>query len=345
MIIQRYYICCFGILLSLSVLGQDDNKVILENAQKEYEKGNYERSLYYLKSISEYELTVDYLEVKRRWLLAENHIELSRPEEMILNNLDSILLIDPLFSKEKYNLEISSRLESRLNTINVYPNWMLSVHASRDLMIPVINKEPYICAECVESDHYSFSDMGSNFNINLAYFFKNRNGIEAGIGYATANYSRTIKSISSSDEYSVQFNERLQFIDIPVRYIIAFNKWNIRIGANYKYLIQSNAKVYHSGTEIQQVYSLDDLQKIRNRNLAYLGFGIDRKIYPTKDKSLWYLSLNLNAQMGLNSFVSKENRLSNIDFISDTYYTDDVIKMAMIGLGLRFNYNANYKIH
>ncbi len=305
MIIERCYICCFGILLSLSVLGQEDNKIILENAQKEYEKGNYERSLDYLKSISNFELTVDYLEVKRRWLLAENYIELSRPEEMILNNLDSILLIDPLFSKEKYNLEISSRMESRLLTIDVYPNWMLSVHVSRDLMIPVINKEPYICAECVESDHYSFSEMGSNFNINLAYFFKNRNGIEAGIGYATANYARTINSISSSDEYSVQFNERLQFIDIPVRYIIALNKWNIRIGANYKYLIQSNAKVYHTGVEIQQVYSLDNLQKIRNRNLAYLGFGIDRKIYPTKDKSLWYSIPKLKCSIGLKFFYIK----------------------------------------
>jgi hypothetical protein len=90
---------------------------------------------------------------------------------------------------------------------------------------------------------------------------------------------------------------------------------------------------------------LDDLQKIRNRNLAFLGFGIARKIYPTKNKSLWFLSLSLNAQLGLNSFISKGNRLTDIDFISDSYYTDDVIKMAMIGLGLQFNYNANYKIH
>jgi hypothetical protein len=322
-----------------------DNKTALDNAQREYEKGNYERSLDFLKYITDSELTDDYLEVKRRWLLAENYIELSRPEDMIISNLDSILLIDPLFSKEKYNLDISSRMESRLLTINVYPNWVLSVIASKDLMIPIINKEPYICAECVESDHYSFSEMGSNFNINLAYFFKNQYGIEAGIGYATANYSRTVKSRSSGDEYSVQYNEQLQFIDIPVRYIIALNKWNIKVGANYKYIIQSNAKVYHTGVEIQQVYSLDDLQKIRNRNLAFLGFGIARKIYPTKNKSLWFLSLSLNAQLGLNSFISKGNRLTDIDFISDSYYTDDVIKMAMIGLGLQFNYNANYKIH
>ena len=197
MVLVKTYICCFVVLLTLSAYGQMDNKTVLDNAQREYEKGNYERSLDYLKSISDFELTDDFWEVKRRWLLAENYIELSRPEEMILNNLDSILLIDPLFSKEKYNLEISSRMESRLNTIDVYPNWMLSVHVSRDLMIPVINKEPYICAECVENDRYSFSEMGTNFNINLAYFFKNRNGIEAGIGYATANYSRTIKSMSS----------------------------------------------------------------------------------------------------------------------------------------------------
>lgn len=331
-------------LLSISAYGQLDNKTVLENAQREYEKGNYERSLDYLKSISDFELADDFSEIKRRWLLSENYIELLRPEEYILNNLDSILLIDPLFSKEKYNLEISSRMEARLSTINVYPNWVLSLHASRDLIIPVINKEPYICAECVESDQYSYSEMGSDFNINLAYFFKNRNGIEAGIGYAAVNYSRTVKSRSSNDEYSVQYNERLQFIDFPVRYIIALNKWNLRVGANHKYLIKSNAKVYHTSVEIQQVYSLDDLQKIRNRNLAYLGFGIDRKIYPVKDKSLWNISLSLNAQMGLNSFISKENRLSDIDFISDTYYTDDIVNMAIVGFGLRFNYNANYKI-
>jgi len=344
MIYVRNYIYCFALLLSISAYGQLDNKTVLENAQREYEKGNYERSLDYLKSISDFELADDFSEIKRRWLLSENYIELLRPEEYILNNLDSILLIDPLFSKEKYNLEISSRMEARLSTINVYPNWVLSLHASRDLIIPVINKEPYICAECVESDQYSYSEMGSDFNINLAYFFKNRNGIEAGIGYAAVNYSRTVKSRSSNDEYSVQYNERLQFIDFPVRYIIALNNWNLRVGANYKYLIKSNAKVYHTGVEIQQVYSLDDLQKIRNRNLAYLGFGIDRKIYPVKDKSLWNISLSLNAQMGLNSFISKENRLSDIDFISDTYYTDDIVNMAMVGFGLRFNYNANYKI-
>lgn len=345
MVLVRYYICCFSVLLTISGYGQIDKKTALNNAQREYEKGNYERSLDYLKPITDLQLTDDYLEIKRRWLLTENYIELSHPEEKIINNLDSILLIDPLFSKGKYNLEMSSRMENRLLTIDVYPNWVLSASVTRDLMIPVIIKEPNICADCIVSDEYSFSEMGSNFNINLAYFLKNRNGIEAGIGYATANYSRYIESMSGGDEYSVQYNERLQFIDFPVRYIITLNKWNIRVGANYKYLIQSNAKVYHTGVEIQQVYSLDDLQKIRNRNLAYLGFGIDRKIYPTKGKSLWYLSLSLNAQIGLNSFISSENRLSDIDFISDTYYTDDMIKMAMIGLGLRINYNANYKIH
>jgi hypothetical protein len=350
MIIQRCYICCFGILLSLSVLGQDDNKIILENAQKEYEKGNYERSLDYLKSISDFELKDDYLEVKRRWLLAENYIELSRPEEKILNNLDSILLIDPLFSKEKYNLEVSSRMESRLFTIDVFPQWVLSVNASENLMVPIVEAEAYICEECIESDNYSYSELGSNLNMNLAFFYNRKLGFEIGIGYATSNYSRNIKGISSNDTYSVQFNESLQYVDFPVRYIIALNKWKVRVGANYKYLIQSNAKIYHSYTnkfeeQKTQQYSMDNLQKIRDRNFVYLGFEIDREIYPIKSKSLWYLSVNFNAQIGLNSFVNKENRYSDIDFISDTYYTDDMIRMAMIGFGLRFNYNANYKIH
>jgi hypothetical protein len=241
-------------------------------------------------------------------------------------------------------------MESRLNSIDVYPQLVLSVSVSGNLMMPIVETEPYICAECIESDKYSNSEMGSNFTVNLAYFYSKKSGVEVGIGYATSNYSRNIKSISSNDKYSVQFNERLQFIDFPARYIIALNKWKVRLGANYKYLIQSNAKIYHiylnsSGEQIKQEYAKDNLHKIRNRNLAFLGLGFDREIYPTKSKSLWYLSLNFNAQIGLNSFINKENRYSDIDFISDTYYTDDMIKMAMVGVGLRFNYNANYKIH
>lgn len=337
-------------LLSISAYGQLDNKTVLENAQREYEKGNYERSLKYLNPITDFEFNDKTLAIKRLWLLTENYIELHISEERIINNLDSILLIDPLFSKGKYNLEMSSRMESRLFTIDVYPQLVLNVNASGNLMMPIVETESYICAECIESDKYSNSEIGSNLNINLAFFYNKKSGVEIGIGYATSNYSRNIKGISSNDSYSVQYNERLQFIDFPVRYIIALDKWKIRVGANYKYLIQSNAKIYHSYTnkfeeQKTQQYSMDNLQKIRNRNFVYLGFEIDREIYPAKGKSLWYLSVNFNAQFGLNSFINRENRYSDIDFISDTYYTDDLLRMAMIGFGLRFNYNANYKIH
>jgi hypothetical protein len=347
----KHYIGCICILLSVSIYGQNQNEIVfLNNAQRELEKGNYESSLDYLNALSGTKLNDDVLAIKSLWLLSENYVELEYPEESILENLRAIYSIDPLFTKEKYNLDVSSRVENRLQTISIYPNWVLSVNASKDYIIPVVKKEPYICPECVSSDSYSFSELGSNFNINLAYYFKNNYGLESGIGYATATYSRIIQSESSGDEYTVSYEEKLQLIDFPIRYIIEGNKWSIRIGANYKYLVQSNAKIYHtylnnSGDQIRQEYTRDDLSEIRNRNLFFLGFNIDRKIYPTKGKSLWFLSLNLNAQMGLNSFIAKENRLSDINFISDTYYTDDSIKLAMIGLGLRFNYNANFKIH
>lgn len=348
MTLGKFYIGWYFLLFPVSVFGQIGDETI-DNAQNEYDRGNYERSLNYLNDTLNLELN-DVLSIKRHWLISENYVELQYPEEVIIDNLKSILTIDPLFTDDKYNLEISSRVESRLLTIDVYPEWVVNVNASRDLIIPLVVKEPYICAECIQSDNYSFSEQGSNINVNVAYYFKKQYGFEAGIGFASSIYTRNIKGISSNDKYSVDYSERLQIIDLPLRYIIVLNKWSFRVGANYKYLFRSSASVYHSYIDDlnepnkQVINTSDDLQKTRNRNLIFLGFNIDRKIYPAKDKSLWYLSLNLNAQIGLNSFIDEKNRLSDVNFISDTYYTDDKVSLAMIGIGLRLNYNAKYKI-
>ncbi len=358
MIEAKHYIGCFFIFFSVSMYGQNGNENALDNAQREYERGNYEKSLKYLPAGKVKVFNDKALDIKNLWLLSENYIELQYPEEEIIDNLKSIYAIDPLFTKDKYNLNISGNVESRLQTIHVYPKWVFNVVASRDLDVPMVVKEPYICEECIESDKYSYSELGSNFNINLAYFYSDKFGVETGIGYTASNYARNIKGKSKSDDYlgydkySVNYNEKLQFIDFPLRYVIRQKNWSFRLGANYKYLLQSDAKLYHTyidkfEEQTTEQYTKDNLQKIRNRNLVFLGLNFDRKIFPgkRKDKSLWNISLNLNAQVGLNSFISEKNRLSNINFISDTYYTDDVIKMAMIGLGLGFNYNANYKIH
>lgn len=352
----KHYIACFCILFSVSIYGQNGNENALDNAQREYESGNYERSLNYLNAGTGEAFNNKTLAIKNFWLLSENYIELEYPEEIIIKNLRLIYSIDPLFTKDKYNLEISGGVESRLQTIHIYPKWVLNVAASRDLDVPIVVKEPYICEECIESDNYSYSELGSNLNINLAYFYREKFGIEAGIGYATAYYSRDIKGKSTSNEYlkndmySVSYHENLQFIDFPFRFVIRQNKWSFRMGANYKYLIHSDAKLYHTYTDkfeeqITQQYARDDLQKIRNKNLVFLGFNIDRKLFPGKDKSLWYLSFYLSAQVGLNSFISVKNRLSNINSIYETYYTDDKVSLTMLGIGLRINYNAKYKVN
>lgn len=353
MIEAKHHIACFFVFLSLTIYGQNENA--LDNAQREYERGNYERSLSYLNAGAGEEFSDKAIAIKNLWLLSENYIELQYPEQQIIENLKTIYTIDPLFTKEKYNLDVSGRVENRMNTIQVYPNWVFNISASRDLILPLVVKESYICEECIESDKYSYSEFGSNLSINLTYFYTDKRGVEAGIGYASSNYARNIDGKSKSDEnsgydrYSVSYNERLQFIDFPLRYVIKQQNWSFRVGVNYKYLIQSDAKLYHTyidkfDEQTTELSTKDNLQKIRNKNLVFLGINIDRKIFPPKDKSLWYLSLTLHAQMGLNSFISGNHRFSDINAIYDTYYTDDSIKLAMIGLGIRFNYNANYKI-
>lgn len=343
----KHHIACILVFLSVSIYGQNENA--LDNAQREYERGNYERSLSYLNAGTGEEFSDKAIAIKNLWLLSENYIELQYPEQQIIQQLKSIYTIDPLFTKEKYNLDVSGSVENRLNTIHVDPRWVINLSVSRDAVLPMVTKEPYICPECVDSDEYSKSEPGMNMVINLAFFYRKNLGLETGVGYTFTSYSRNLKAHSRNDEYTLNYNERLHFIDVPFRYIIALNKWNFRIGANYKYLIQSNAKTFqlysNSAAEpIRQEYPEDDLQKLRNRNLVFLGFNIDRRIYPAKSKSFWYLSVFLDAQVGLNSFISIENRLSNIDFISNTYYTDDKVSLTMLGVGLRINYNAKYKI-
>ncbi len=349
MIEAKFFNGCICLLLSVSMYGQNGNINALDNAQLEYERGNYERSLSYLNASTGVAFNDKALTIKNFWLTVENYIELQYPEEVIIENLKSILTMDPLFTEEKYNLDFSGSLASRMQTISVYPQWVLNVRASRDFIFPFVVKEPYICEECVESDNYSFSEMGSNLNFNLGYFYTRKLGVESGIGYTTFNYSRNINGISQGDKYTLAYNEKLQLIDVPLYYVIALTKWNIRVGANYKYLIQSDAKIFHSFTdkieeEITQQFTRDNLQEIRNNNLIFFGFHIDREIFPSKDKSLWYLTLNFISQVSLNSFISEKHRLSDLGFISDTYYTDDKVNFAMFGLGLRFNYNAKYKI-
>ncbi len=163
MISVKYYIGWFCMFLTFQLYGQNRSENALDNAQREYDRGNYERSLNYLNAGTGEEFGDRALAIKNLWLLSENYVELEYPEKIIIENLISIYSIDPLFTKEKYNLDISSRVESRLQTIHVYPQWVLNINASRDLETPIIKKEPYICEECISSDDYSFSEPGVRF--------------------------------------------------------------------------------------------------------------------------------------------------------------------------------------
>ena len=317
----------------------------LSKAKNEFNSGNYEKSLELLNAIR---LNADEPNIQRYILIAEDLIALSVSEDSIHNTITSVYMVNPKFDPKSQNIDISDALLRRINSIVVYPKFIFSLEAPLNYILPLVKKQPYVCAECVSKDNYEYKSFGEGIDIRLTFMKNKMFGGETGIGFTTARYQRNIKNIADESTYSLQFSEKLQLINIPLKTVWILKKWTYKAGLNYKYLIKSNITGILSNTSIlgerqQTAYTRNNGETLRNRNLFFLSAEINRTLFQMKNKR-WYITTGSELQVGLNTLTDKKYRLSDINFVSNTNYTDDLVHLCFISINLGLHFEAHHYI-
>jgi len=331
-----------AILFETSIcFAQNDNKLI--KAQDQYRDGNFENSLELLHDIPGMPLQQ---EILRKVLTAENALSLHYPEDTIHAVLISIYKSNPTIDFSELNVDLSDAFQSRLKTIRSYPEFKISLEGTINYIFPRVRKEPHICNECVVSDHYRYSGFYPGVNLRAAFLFKPKIGIELGIGYNSAEYSRLLIGKINKDSYSISYSEKLKLLDFPVRMLYYHRNWSYKAGLNYKYLLDSNAKAIirknnADGENVIKPYNREDSLLFRKKNLFFLGFDVSREIFHMKNRR-WSVEASLGLQLGLNSHIDEESLFQDIYFVTDANLVDDLVSLNSLSFGLRVKYNAKY---
>tara|TARA_B100000524_G_scaffold342952_1_gene238528 strand:+ start:2260 stop:3357 length:1098 start_codon:yes stop_codon:yes gene_type:complete len=333
----------------------------LELSQKQFEHGDFVRSLNSLKELEQNKncFFSNSENEKLLVLIVRNLIELDRIEE-----------IDPwykkLFENNKYFKPKEEIIEEdfilHLNNHFALPKLDLSIGFGARLTF-VERLKSYALYEKFDYLNSNYkSEAETSFGLSLGYMPSNNHRITLSTGVQRMSSERTFSGFEPI--YNVLFEEEIKALSLGLNYNYQFNinhrftispliGYQINHFTDIENSITISAPLYESNEFLRprfdafgNIEALNIQKKGMNRTSTrisfdhYLEFGIDL-CYRINRFSLFF---NSSFQYGFNNFIIPASRYENHQLIYEFYYVDEDYKLHFLTMQAGLRYNLKYII-
>lgn len=313
----------------LLVYAQTDNsgcKIVLNQANKEYDAGHFSSCIDMLKTCIDGLGNENKFEAYR--LISLSYLGLNDEKKateasIILLRLKPDYLEFPYFDPKEFTRiinrfevwprgEVGLTVGLNINNVHLLKNYSVSGSPSR--YVP---------------------QTGYQSGLAFEYFLKKQLSLNIGLFMEGLSYSRKSDNVYG---WNQNFKEKLRYFGIPVftRYYF-YNKNKLRIsaelGAQLHVLNSTNSHIILNNiTTSESFESSLDQHNQRNKSLYYGLAGITLK-YKTGEG---YLCANIRYAYGLNNVVKRDARFNNMDFILSNMYVDSDFNFTPIYLNFGY---------